>query len=72
MTVITNALPGVGWMVQIPGAGWLLHARHGMAPTAPCGDSLRRAWQASPVQAIAHKVPLCPKCFESTQTAARP
>jgi hypothetical protein len=70
MTVVS--LPDTGWLTQTPVAGWLLHDRDGLAPTAECGTSLCGAWQCNPIQAIAHMVALCPKCFVSEQTASRP
>jgi hypothetical protein len=59
MTVVS--LPNIGWLTQSPLAGWLLHDRDGLAATAACGTSLSGAWQCNPMQAIAHKVALCPK-----------
>jgi hypothetical protein len=75
MTVVS--LPNIGWLTQSPLAGWLLHDRDGLAPdrgvrSAECGTSLSGAWQCNPMQAIAHKLALCPKCFVSEQTATRP
>jgi hypothetical protein len=64
--------PGVGWLVRVPRAGWLLHARRDMSATAPCGACLVGAWQADVKAVAAHRIPLCPVCFNDRRTGARP
>lgn len=64
----------VGWVVRVQytDSGWMVHDRDGLAPVAPCGATLQLAFRVDLNAAMAHKIALCPKCYDSTVTATRP